>query len=141
MSAWHLIVALLLAFLVLLVMLVTLYLTGAIIPLSLVWLVHPRQRSKGLKVLMVWVGVACSHVLLFLLLGIAFRIVGGLATSFDKPALPILANPGRRGDRAADGHPVPGRVRHPGYTRKMEGEPLRVQPSRKRRPAGEAQPS
>ena len=87
-----LIVALLLAFVVLLIMLVTLYLTGAIIPLSLVWLTHPRQRSKGLKVVMVWVGVCCSHVLLFLLLGVAFRMVGVLVTSFDEPGLTVMAN-------------------------------------------------
>ncbi len=87
-----LIVALVLCFVVLLVMLVTLYLTGAIIPLSLVWLVHPRQRAKGLKVVMVWVGVCFSHVLLFLLLGVAFRMVAGLSTNFDQPGLKILAN-------------------------------------------------
>ncbi len=87
-----LIVALVLCFVVLLVMLVTLYLTGAIIPLSLVWLVHPRQRARGLKVVMVWVGVCFSHVLLFLLLGVAFRMVAGLSTNFDQPGLKILAN-------------------------------------------------
>ncbi len=87
-----LIVALVLCFVVLLVMLVTLYLTGAIIPLSLVWLVHPRQRGKGLKVVMVWVGVCFSHVLLFLLLGVAFRMVAGLSTNFDQPGLKVLAN-------------------------------------------------
>jgi type IV secretion system protein TrbL len=87
-----LIVALVLCFVVLLVMLVTLYLTGAIIPLSLVWLVHPRQRAKGLKVVMVWVGICFSHVLLFLLLGVAFRMVAGLSTDFDQPGLKILAN-------------------------------------------------
>ncbi|MGL5830474.1 MAG: hypothetical protein ACRC0L_13040 [Angustibacter sp.] len=87
-----LIVALLLSFMTLLVMLVTLYLTGALLPLSLVWLVHPRQRSKGLKIVMVWVGICFSHVLLFLLLGIAFKMVGGLATGFDNPGLQILAN-------------------------------------------------
>jgi len=87
-----LIVALVLCFVVLLVMLVTLYLTGAIIPLSLVWLVHPRQRAKGLKVVMVWVGICFSHVLLFLLLGVAFRMVAGLSTNFDQPGLKILAN-------------------------------------------------
>jgi type IV secretion system protein TrbL len=88
-----LIVALILAFIVLLVMLVTLYLTGAILPLSLVWLTHPRQRSKGLKVLMVWVGVCFSHVLLFLLLGVAFRMVTGLSTSFDdESGLTVLVN-------------------------------------------------
>ena len=87
-----LIVALLLAFIVLLVMLVTLYLTGAIIPLSLVWLVHPRKRARGMQVVMVWVGICCSHVLLFLLLGVAFRMVGGLTTHFVEPGLTVLAN-------------------------------------------------
>ena len=87
-----LIVALVLCFVVLLVMLVTLYLTGAIIPLSLVWLVHPRQRAKGLKVVMVWVGICFSHVLLFLLLGVAFRMIAGLSANFDQPGLKILAN-------------------------------------------------
>jgi type IV secretion system protein TrbL len=86
------IIALVLTFIVLLVMLVTLYLTGAIIPLSLVWLVHPRQRGKGLKVVMVWVGICFSHVLLFLLLGVAFALVTGLSTKFDDPGLTILAN-------------------------------------------------
>lgn len=87
-----LIVSLLLAFVVLLVMVVTLYLTGVIVPLSLVWLVHPRQRAKGLKVVMVWIGICFSHVLLFLLLGVAFRMVEGLATNFQTPGVTILAN-------------------------------------------------
>ncbi|WP_344553419.1 hypothetical protein [Pseudokineococcus marinus] len=87
-----LILALLLVFVVLLVMLVTLYLTGVLIPLSLVWLVHPRQRSKGLKILMVWLGICFSHVLLFLLLGVAFRMVGNLATEWDEPGMVILTN-------------------------------------------------
>jgi type IV secretion system protein TrbL len=87
-----LIIALIFSFITLLVMLVTLYLTGALIPLSLVWLVHPRQRNKGLKIVMVWVGICFSHVLLFLLLGIAFKMVSGLTLNFDKPGLTILAN-------------------------------------------------
>lgn len=87
-----LILALILCFIVLLVMLVTLYLTGAILPLSLVWLVHPRQRSKGIKVAMVWVSILFSHVLLFLMLGVAFHLVSGLTTNFDDPGLTILAH-------------------------------------------------
>lgn len=84
--------ALLLVFLMLLVMLVTLYLTGVVIPLSLVWLVHPSQRSRGMKVVMVWIGVCASHVLLFLLLGVAFRMVSGLTTAVGDPALKVLTN-------------------------------------------------
>lgn len=87
-----LILALVLCFVVLLVMLVTLYLTGAILPLSLVWLVQPRQRSKGIKVAMVWVSILFSHVLLFLMLGVAFHLVAGLTTTFDDPGLTILAH-------------------------------------------------
>ena len=86
------ILALVLVFLVLLVMLVTLYLTGAILPLSLVWLVHPRQRAKGLKVVFTWVGLCFSHVLLFLMLGLAFKMVAGLTATFDSPGLQVLAN-------------------------------------------------
>ncbi|MEO8224066.1 MAG: hypothetical protein ABI661_04620 [Gammaproteobacteria bacterium] len=86
------VVSLILAFCILLVMLVTLYLTGAIIPLSLVWLVQPRQRAKGTKVLMVWLGICASHVLLFFLLGIAFHMVGGLTLRFQDSTLTTLAN-------------------------------------------------
>jgi len=87
-----LIIALVLVLIVLLVMLVTLYLTGSIIPLSLSWLVQPRQRGKGLKVLMVWVGINFSHVLLFLMLGVAFALVAAVSTKFDDPGLTILGN-------------------------------------------------
>lgn len=87
-----LIVALIMVFVVLLIMEVTLYLAGAVFPLSVVWLVQPRQRSKGLRVGMVWIGVCCAHVLIFLLLGVAFQMIGGLGTSFDDPGLQILAN-------------------------------------------------
>lgn len=86
------VIALLLTFVVLLVMLVTLYMTGVIIPLSLVWLVNPRQRSKGLKVVMVWVGICFSHVLLFLMLGVAFRMIAGLGVTVADPKLQTLAN-------------------------------------------------
>ncbi|GAB7190762.1 hypothetical protein NUM3379_14690 [Kineococcus sp. NUM-3379] len=87
-----LIVALLLALLTLLVMMVTLYLTGAILPLSLVWLTHPHQRGKGMRLVVVWIGICFSQVLLFLLLGVAFRMIGGLATSFAAPEMRTLAN-------------------------------------------------
>lgn len=59
---------------VLLVMTVTLYLTGVIAPLSFVWLVHPHRRGRGLKILNVWVGICFSHVLLFFLLGVVFSM-------------------------------------------------------------------
>ena len=83
------VVALILVLLILLVQLVTLYLTGVIFPLSVVWLVHPTQRSKGLKLLMVWVGILFSQVLMFLLLGVAFKMVGGQLTGWDKGNTPL----------------------------------------------------
>jgi hypothetical protein len=69
-----LVLALVMVFMVLLVMSVTLYLTGVIAPLSLVWLVHPHRRGRGLKVVNVWVGICFSHVLLFFLLGAVFSM-------------------------------------------------------------------
>ncbi|PPK98183.1 hypothetical protein CLV92_102336 [Kineococcus xinjiangensis] len=87
-----LIVALLLALLTLLVMMVTLYLTGAILPLSLVWLTHPHQRDKGVRLVMVWIGICFSQVLLFLLLGVAFRMIGGLASTFSTAEMRTVAN-------------------------------------------------
>jgi type IV secretion system protein TrbL len=87
-----LIIALIMVFAVLLVMTVTLYLAGAVFPLSAAWLVHPRQRGKGLRIALVWIGVNCAHVLIFLLLGVAFRMVGGLGTDYSDSGLQILAN-------------------------------------------------
>lgn len=86
------IVALLLTFIVLLVMLVTLYLTGAVFPMSLVWVNHPRRRSRGLKILYVWTGVLFSHVLVFFLLGLAFRMVAGMSLDVGGGALQTLTN-------------------------------------------------
>ncbi|MFS0701776.1 hypothetical protein AB6N24_17515 [Cellulomonas sp. 179-A 4D5 NHS] len=87
-----LLVALGLAFLTLLVMLVTLYLSGAVLPLSLVWIVNPRRRERGLKVTGVWVGVCFSHVLLFLMLGIAFHLVTGqVSEAITDPGLRMVA--------------------------------------------------
>jgi type IV secretion system protein TrbL len=86
------IVALLLTFLVLLVIVVTLYLTGVLIPLSLVWLTSPTQRHRGLRLVSVWLGLNFSHVLIFLLLGFAFRMVNGLTITAPGAGLQGLAN-------------------------------------------------
>lgn len=87
-----LVVALSLAFVTLLVMMVTLYLTGAVAPLSLVWILDPRKRDRGLKVVSVWVGVCFSQVLLFFMLGVAFHLVTGqVADAIADPGLKMLA--------------------------------------------------
>lgn len=67
-----LVLSLLLVFLVLIIMMVTLYLSGVVLPLSLMWATKIGQREKGRKVIMVWVGILCSQPLIFLLLGFAF---------------------------------------------------------------------
>ena len=67
-----LILALLLVLIVLIVMLVTLYISGVVLPLSLMWTTKVGQREKGRKILMVWAGVLTSQPLIFLLLGFAF---------------------------------------------------------------------
>jgi hypothetical protein len=83
---------------VLLVMSVTLYMSGIVFPLSAVWLIHPHRRGRGLKVANVWVGICCAHVLLFFLLGAVFSlfndmpfIAGATATAHPTAAGPAAA--------------------------------------------------
>lgn len=67
--------ALLLIVVVLLVMSVTLYFSGALLPLTLIWVMKPGSRSKGLKVLYTWVGILFAIPLMFFGLGLAFSMV------------------------------------------------------------------
>ena len=67
--------ALLLVVVVLLVMSVTLYFSGALLPLSLLWIMKPGSRSKGLKVLYLWLGILFAIPLMFFGLGLAFSMV------------------------------------------------------------------
>lgn len=83
-------IALILVFVVLIVQLVTLYLSGVLIPLSLVWIINPSTRSKGFKLVALWIGMLSAQVLVFFLLGVGFNLVGNLTSTFDKPALQIL---------------------------------------------------
>lgn len=87
-----LIVSLLLTFLVLLVIVVTLYLTGVLVPLSLVWLTSPTQRRRGMTLIKVWLGLNFSHVLIFFLLGTAFQMVNGLTIALQGAGLQGIAN-------------------------------------------------
>lgn len=87
-----LIVSLLLTFLVLLVIVVTLYLTGVLVPLSLVWLTSPTQRRRGMTLIKVWLGLNFSHVLIFFLLGTAFQMVNGLTITLQGAGLQGIAN-------------------------------------------------
>jgi hypothetical protein len=66
----------------LIVQLVTLYFTGVLIPLGLVWILDKSRRGFGLKLLQLWIGVLAAHPLLFFLLGVTFNLVAGSVTAF-----------------------------------------------------------
>ena len=63
--------------LVLIVQLVTLYFAGVLIPLGLLWIIDPRRRQFGMRLVGVWVGILAAHPLLFFLLGFSFNMLGG----------------------------------------------------------------
>jgi hypothetical protein len=68
---------LLLVVVMLIVQLVTLYFTGVLLPLGLVWLIDPARRRFGSRIVSLWVGLLAAHPLLFLLLSVAYLMVGG----------------------------------------------------------------
>lgn len=78
------VIGLLLVVLMLIVQLVTLYFTGVLIPLGLVWILDRERRGFGLKLLQLWIGILAAHPLLFFLLGVTFHLVAGSVTEFGK---------------------------------------------------------
>ena len=77
---------LLLVFLMLIVQLVTLYFTGVLLPLGLVWIIDPSKRAFGMKIVTVWIGILAAHPLLFFLLGFAFTIMANSVSTFGNNA-------------------------------------------------------
>jgi len=75
-------IGLFLVLVMLVVQLVTLYFTGVLIPLGLVWIIDPGKRSFSLRLVSLWIGILASHPLLFFLLGFAFTIVGSSVATF-----------------------------------------------------------
>lgn len=73
---------LLLVVVMLIVQLVTLYFTGVLLPLGLVWLIDPARRRFGTRIVSLWVGLLAAHPLLFLLLSVAYLMVGGNVDAF-----------------------------------------------------------
>jgi type IV secretion system protein TrbL len=65
---------LILVALVLVVTTVTLYFTGALMPLALAWLVDPAHRRTGTRLITTWVAILAAKPLVFFLLGIALRM-------------------------------------------------------------------
>jgi hypothetical protein len=80
------VLGLLLVFLILIVQLVTLYFTGVLLPLGLVWIIDPTKRSFGTKIVSVWIGILAAHPLLFFLLGFAFTIMANSVSTFGNNA-------------------------------------------------------
>jgi type IV secretion system protein TrbL len=73
---------LLLVIIMLIIQLVTLYFTGVLLPLGLVWIIDPTKRKFGTKIVSIWIGVLASHPLLFLLLSFAYLMVSGSINVF-----------------------------------------------------------
>ncbi len=71
-----------LVFLMLIVQLVTLYFTGVLLPLGLVWIIDPNRRSFGTRLVSLWVGILAAHPLLFFLLGFAFLMMANSVATF-----------------------------------------------------------
>ncbi|MCU1527305.1 MAG: hypothetical protein JWP75_1068 [Frondihabitans sp.] len=80
------VLGLLLVFLILIVQLVTLYFTGVLLPLGLVWIIDPSKRQFGTKIVSVWIGILAAHPLLFFLLGFAFTIMANSVSTFGNNA-------------------------------------------------------
>ena len=76
------VIGLLLVFAMLVVQLVTLYFTGVLLPLGLVWIIDPGKRQFGTKIVSVWIGILAAHPLLFFLLGFAFVMMANSVATF-----------------------------------------------------------
>lgn len=76
------ILALLLVVVMLIVSLVTLYFTGVLMPLALVWIIDKPNSHIAKRMLWVWLGILASHALLFLLLGLAFKMIASTTAIF-----------------------------------------------------------
>jgi len=75
-------IGLFLVLLMLVMQFVTLYFTGVLIPLGLVWIIDPTRRSFGLRIVGLWVGILAAQPLLFFLLGFAFTMLSNSTAAF-----------------------------------------------------------
>ena len=85
---FFMILGLLIVLLILIVQLITLYFSGVLFPLGFVWIVDPKKRAFGSKIVYLWFGVLASHPLLFFLLAIAYSMMTAQLGAFsDTPSL------------------------------------------------------
>ena len=79
---FFMILGLLIVLLILIVQLITLYFSGVLFPLGFVWIVDPKKRAFGTKIVYLWFGVLASHPLLFFLLAIAYSMMTAQLDAF-----------------------------------------------------------
>ncbi|MCS5498216.1 hypothetical protein NY547_13280 [Cnuibacter physcomitrellae] len=79
-------IGLLLVLCILIVQLVALYFMGVIVPLGIVWIIDETHRRFGVRVIGLWIGILAAHPLLFLLLGVAFKMMASSVNTFGNNA-------------------------------------------------------
>ena len=62
------------------VMLVTLYFSGVMAPLGMVWFTSAKHGSFGRKIPLLWFGILACHPLLFFMLSIAYNMIAASAS-------------------------------------------------------------
>lgn len=62
------------------VMLVTLYFSGVMAPLGMVWFTSTKHGSFGRKIPLLWFGILACHPMLFFMLGIAYNMIAASAS-------------------------------------------------------------
>lgn len=69
------ILGLILVMVMLVVMLVTLYFSGVLLPLGIVWIASAKHGSTARKIPLLWFGILACHPLLFFLLGVSYNMI------------------------------------------------------------------
>lgn len=69
------ILGLVLVMVMLVVMLVTLYFSGVLLPVGIVWIASAKHGSTARKIPLLWFGILACHPLLFFLLGVSYNMI------------------------------------------------------------------
>lgn len=85
-------IGLLLALVIVIIQMVTLYFSGVAVPLGLVWMINPKNRDRAWKLPTIWLGMLSAHVLLVMMLGFAMLLAVNLSLDPGNEALEILVN-------------------------------------------------
>lgn len=85
-------VGLVLVIISLFVMMVAIYLGAAVVPLAAAWQASPRYQQITSKLLFTLAGVVLAKPLLFLMLGVAYKMTAGSIQWMAEPSLASMAN-------------------------------------------------